>query len=322
MTAAASRFTLKISGRAVLYATALVAVAGLLLSGVIAIFDPRVASASYLAMMFLLSPARSGRAPACAVAGAWAVIVAISGFLIGSHGIWMVLLGLVAVCIVQGTSFFGHLAAITRSPVNFVVFAGFADTGVQLWQVVVGSVIGAAFMVLTAFLVPSHARDSELPQRSRRDGIADSATLAAGSVTIVVLASLLDFPFVNWAMLSFCMIVAVGSDDHHMGRAGDRVLGTLAGALAGTAISFLPGPVPTVLAIFFTVLCVAFQLAKNYTMFVTFLTPAVLLLSSPESSILTLGLGRVEAILGSAAIAVVFSLLADRILRRVPSEKA
>ncbi|WP_424807793.1 FUSC family protein [Rhodococcus sp. 27YEA15] len=314
MPASTQRFTFALSWQNIKYAVALVGSAALVLGGSYLLIGPHTAQAGYLAIMFLLSPARALQAQLRLAAGAFAVIVAVTGFLVGPLGTWAVLGGLVLVCLVQGMFRIGEVASMTRSPVNFVVFAGIGATGAQMWPVVAGSVIGAGFILLLAWLLPAQNAEP-LPRASVRDRMHYGLTLAAGSVIVVVGAELIDFDFVSWALLSFCTILSVGFDNR-FSRARNRILGTIAGALCATVVALTPAPLPVLAAVIATLLCVAYLRAGNYALFVTFLTPAVLLTTGSDHSPVELGIGRVEAVFASAAVALVCALVSDQLTRR------
>ena len=84
----------------------------------------------------------------------------------------------------------------------------------------------------------------------------------------------------------------------------ERVVGTVIGAIAATVIALTPAPIPIVVAVVATILCVAYLRQGNYTLFVAFLTPAVLLTTSADASAVALGVGRVEAVLVTGMLAL------------------
>ncbi|MFF8187991.1 FUSC family protein [Microbacterium sp. NPDC016588] len=294
--------SLSLPRRTMAYAAVLVTAAAVVLGASRVLIGAEAAHAGYLAVMFLLSPARALDARVRYAAAGWAVVVAMAGYAIGSLGIVPLLIGLVVVCLVQSLFRAGEVASMTRSPVNFVAFAAVAQTGAPWWHVLLGSLVGAGFMLALARVLPDKER-SPLPPvpplRRLRYGI----LVAVGSIVIVLGARWLDFPYVGWTLLSFCMILAVGFDDRRS-RARDRVLGTIAGAVAATLLSLAPAPVPLICAIVSTLLCVAYLRAGNYMMFVAFLTPAILLSSSSDAGAFSLGIGRVEAVIASAIVAL------------------
>lgn len=303
--------TLTLSWRSVLSACALLALAVVVLWIVASIFDSEVARACYLTIMLLVSAARAQRLKTSVVTGIWAVLVAIGGFLAGGYGVWATLVGLVVLCACQGFLRVGDGVSIARSPVNFVVFAGLSNTDMTLAQASLGALIGAVFLLSLArlaHLVQEPTTQVGLPVLIR---LIDSLSVACGAIAIVLLSRWLNFDYMNWALLSFCMIVAVSAEDR-MGRVRERLLGTVIGAMAGTLVAFLPAPLPTLAAVVCLILCIAYQLAGKYAMFVSFLTPAVLLLSQSEVSTLARGAGRVEAVLASVVIALGCTWLAQR----------
>lgn len=156
MSTGAPRFTFALSASAITYSLTLVGAVVLILGAAWMLIGPATAHAGYLAIMFLLSPARApGLRMRAAVAG-WAVLVATLGFMVGPLGLWPTLIVLVVICVIQGLFTVGEVASLTRSPVNFIAFAGLSHAEAELWQVILGSVIGAVFVVaLVAFLTPS-----------------------------------------------------------------------------------------------------------------------------------------------------------------------
>lgn len=302
LTSLASRFPVALSVRTIAYSAAMVLGAAIVLFGTRWAFGAPVAQACYLAIMLLLSPARALQVRVRILAAGWAVLVSIAGFLVGSLGLWPTLVGLIAVCLVQGFFRLGEVASMTRSPANFIAFAGIATTDAALWHVVLGSVLGALFMLCLAWAMPEK---EPLPPASTTplERLEYGLMLAAGSIVIVLLAEWLDFQFASWALLSFCLVLAVGTDNRRS-RARDRMIGTIVGAVCATLATLLPAPVPLAIAGLSMFLCVAYLRAGNYTLFVTFLTPAILLTTSSELSALSVGIGRVEAVLGSIIVAV------------------
>lgn len=308
------RFDLTLSRRSLVSALGLIGIVGAIVGLCALLIGPNTAQAAYLTIMLLLSPLRSARARSRYAAATVAVVVAIGGFLLGPLGIGPVLAGIVVVSLVQGLFRFGEIATMTRSPANLLAFAGLAATGAELWQMVLGSLIGAAFALLVAHLLPPDQRsDADAPPL--RERVIDGVVLATGAVTLVGLAEWAQFPFAGWALLSLCMILTVGVDDR-VTRSLHRVAGTVVGAVVGTLVSFAPGPWPLVVAVVATVLCVAYLREGNYTMFIALLTPVVLLTSTTDLDPVQAGLGRIEAVLAAAIVAVVLSVLLDRVRRR------
>lgn len=146
MDAARIRARLAIPPRVLAMSVATVVVAGGAVLSVFAVFGAVSAQSMYLSMLLLLAPARRVPAMWQGAAGVWAFVVAIGGYLIGPGGLWLILLGLVVVCVGQAAFSFGHTAGIARSPVNFLMFAAFSAHGAPLWQVAVGAAIGIAPM--------------------------------------------------------------------------------------------------------------------------------------------------------------------------------
>lgn len=308
-------FSFSLSRAALLSAVALVAAAAVVLGLSWWLIGPNTAQAAYLAIMFLLSPAKALPIRLRLLAAAWAVAVAISGYLVGPLGLGPVLLGLVVVSFMQALFRLGPVASVNRSPVNFVVFASLgavaSSTSAGLGLVALGSVIGAGFVLALSTLLPAHTTTAPSPAPSPlRDRMEYGVLLGLGSALIVVVSSWLGFPFAEWTLISFCMILSVGIDGR-LTRARDRVLGTVAGALLGTLVSLLPTPIPLIAGVLATVLCVAYLNLGNYTLFIAFLTPAILLTTSSEQSAVALGWGRITAVLLASVLALGLSFAAE-----------
>lgn len=312
------RLSLALTPSALRYATVLIAAVGAVVALTALVIGPTTAQAAYLAVMFLLSPSRSRSARIRVAAAATAVVVAISGYLVGPLGLSAIIAGLIVVSVVQAAFRLGDVAGMSRAPVNFVVFAALSSTGVALWQVALGSLIGAGFVLLLARVMP--AKGPEPEHSARRDRVDYGVTLTIGVVLIVLVAEWVNFEYTGWALLSYCMILAVGVDNR-VSRVIDRVTGTVIGAIVATVVSLAAAPVPIAIAVIATVLCLAYLRTGNYTMFVTLLTPAVLLTTSSEASAFALGLGRVEAVFAAGAIALLLTGLAGA-ARRIKSPRA
>lgn len=303
---------------AVMSALLIVTVVAVVLGASWLLIGPFTAQAGYLAVMFLLSPARSPKPVMRLAVAGWAVLVAMLGFLVGPFGLVPTLIGLVLICVGQGMFKVGEVATLTRSPVNFIAFAGLSQTDAQLWQVLLGSLLGASLVLLMAAVLPAAQATVPLPAPVR-DRFDYGLLVAAGCVLIVVVGEVIDFPFVGWVLLSFCMTLAVGVDNRRS-RARDRVLGTIAGAILATVLTLLPEPFPLMAAVLSMLLCVAYLRVGNYPLFVMFLTPAVLLTVGSTYSAISLGFLRIEAVVAAGTLAMVCSIIFDRLHpRRVSS---
>lgn len=328
MDGASWRVRFELPPRQLLRAAALIGVAVAVLWVIGLLIGAGGARVGYLALMFMVSPARLPDPAFRALAAAWAVVVAMAGFLIGPLGLGPTIAGLVVACLVQGQFRVGQAGAMVRSPVNFVAMSTLAQTSdVALWQVAAGAVIGAGLMLALSFTLPTNRPTSDPTARTGEDApdpvlVSTSldrwwsgVTLTVGSFVIVVVADLLDFAFTEWALLSLCVILAVAPDGHRR-RSYSRILGSVVGAGAATLITLLPAPLPMVAAIVAGVLCIAYRLAGRYLAYVVFLTPAVLLTTSSDLTGPGLGLGRVEAVVAAATVALMLDAVSSWLYRR------
>ncbi|MGO3885322.1 MAG: FUSC family protein [Mycetocola sp.] len=310
----------RLTPRQLLFACALVAVAALVLGTSQFLIGPNTATAGYLTMLFLLSVVRTHSWRIRLTSIAWSVAVALLGYVVGGLGLGVTLVALVVVSVAQGFVTVGESALLNRSPVNLLAFASLSVAGAQVWQVVLGSIIGA--LVIVTFSVLAQKRDKHtvtpLPMADR---VSYGAVTALGAVIIVFVAELLDFPYVAWTLLSFSVIVSVGADQR-TSRGMLRVLGSVAGVIIALLVALLPAPVPLIFAIVFMVLCVAYITVGNYALFVLFLTPAILLTTATEYSAFRLGLYRLEAVLFATVIALLCSWLVQVLARRIAARRA
>ncbi|WP_183086110.1 FUSC family protein [Mycetocola tolaasinivorans] len=304
-----SRFA--ISRGAIGSALLLTAFGATIVGGLYTFVGPNSAQAAYLSMMLLLSPVRALPVRWRIGAAVWAVAIALLGFSLGIAAPELLPICLLLVCLVQGFFRLGSVASMTRSPVNLLVFAGLSHTEVATWHVFVGAVVGAGFLLLFSFFLPggSSAPLAPAPLRAR---LSSGVMLASGALLILWISSAIDYPYVSWVLLSYCMILAVDTG-HVVERARSRILGTVAGAIAATLITLAPQPVPIIAAVIAVVLCVAYARSGNYAMFVTFLTPAVLLTTSSEKPAYIVGIGRIEAVLAAAIIALAVTFITHQL---------
>ena len=303
-------FSFRLTKAAILGVVAL-AIAAIVVLGLLnVVIGPNTARAGYLAMLFLLSPVRTFVLKTRVLSACWAVVVAVAGFLIGGLGFWPMLIGVMLVCIVQGMFRIGEIASLSRSPVNFVVFAGIGATGsMELWHVIVGSIAGASVMLLVGWLNPQKSGKLEQPT-STHQRLWYGFMFASGSVLILLLGQLVGKTFTEWTLLTFCMILSVGFDNR-VSRVHQRMFGTIAGALFAALMMFAPEPAQTAAAAICGILGLAYINMGNYALFVAFLTPAILLTSSSELPGYVLAGERVIAGLVAAGIALAVSWIFD-----------
>ncbi|UOQ59436.1 FUSC family protein [Leucobacter rhizosphaerae] len=301
MSAAAALGEWRLSLRQVLVATALVAVVALVLGASRVLIGPHTAMSGYLTMLFLLAVVRAGNWRVRAGAAVWALAVALLGFAVGGAGIVATLVALVVVSLIQGMVTLGEVALLTRSPVNLLAFASMSQGGAEVWQVLLGSAIGAAAIVVFGALARGRAGEPRAA-RSVRDRLGYGIATAVGAVLIVLGGEAVGFPYVGWALLSFCIMLSFETD-MQAERGFWRLLGTAVGAVLAVGITALPEPIPIVVAVICGIACVAYINAGNYALFMLFLTPAILVTTASEYSPVALGVYRIEAVLVATALA-------------------
>ena len=314
--------------RSIARAAAMAAIAVVILGSIYLALGKPATLAAYFGIMLLLSPAKNLPLRSQILAGTWAFVVAMSGYFIGEHrdqkgGLLLLAAGLFVVCVVQAFFRVGHNATVARSPVNLLLFAAMPATGAQTWHVVVGTAIGVVLVFGAMRLLPKKppAQDTSAPDTSAQQtsSVVDEVdnadetvaqrlraglTLATGCLFLVLIGELIPsgLPRVQWSLLALCLLLAVDTTQRNT-RMKERIIGTFIGALAATFASMLPMPVPYVLAAVCAILCLAYILAGDYTLFIVFLTPAVLLTSGGKAP-WSLALENVEAVL----IAVILAL--------------
>lgn len=232
----------------------------------------------------------------------------------------MTLVALAVVSLLQAFITIGESTLLTRSPVNLLVFASLGQSGASLWQVLLGSTIGAGVILIFAALARARPSDPDGPVTVRQR-LAYGVATSAGTLLIVVGCELTSFPYVGWVLLSFCIVLSVGAD-RRVSRGYVRIIGSVTGALLAVFLSALPSPLPLIAAIICVVLCVAYVNSGNYALFVLFITPAVLLTTASEHSSLVLGVLRIEAVLFATVVALLCSLVIEPILARGEKRRA
>lgn len=309
-TRAAVRLEWHLDRKQIALALGLVMVAVIVLGGTSLLLGSQTAIAGYLTILFLLTIVRVQSWRAKIYSSVWSLAVAMLGYVVGGFGISATLLALLLVSLIQGFVTVGEAELLTRSPMNLIAFASLSQNGGELWHVLVGSAVGIG--VILAFSVVSKPTKRERTVAATgRVRLGYGLATAIGSISIVVVSELIGFPYANWALLSYCVMLAVGVEGSHH-RALMRILGSILGAILAVLISWMPEPLPIAAAVVCMVLCVAYITAGHYAAFVMFLTPAVLLTTASDHTALQLGYYRLEAV----AVATVFALLCNWIVQK------
>lgn len=307
------RVSAALSFRQIGFAALLVAVVSGILGVCQLLIGPNTATSGYLTILLLLSTVRTSNWRVRLFATMWSVAVAVLGFVLGGLGIWVTLAALVVVSIVQGFVTLGEGAFLTRSPVNLLAFGALSQSAGEVWHVLLGCAIGAGVIWVIASITRNRKHEPEAHE-SIAERIGYGLATAAGSLLIVIVADLIGFPHVAWALLSFSIILSVGSDQRSS-RSYLRVWGSVVGVIVSVLIGFLPAPIPMIAAVVCAVLCVAYINAGNYALFVLFLTPAVLLTTVSEHSFFVVGVYRLEAVLFATAVALICSFILQKAIQ-------
>ena len=292
-----------VSRKAVMTAAGLVLTAVIVIGSIALVGGPHFANAAYLGMMFLVPAIRRLPRRQQLLAALWASGISFLGVQMAGSDRWLILLVLIGVCLAQGVFWTGSVAVISGSPVNFVVFSGF-DPGSSPWQAAVGTGLGSLLVVVAAYIARLTPTHRALPARHIFEY---GVLLALGCVMIVGFMDWFDLPRVTWALLAFCLIF-VPDPHEHPGQISERILGTAIGAAAVTALaSFLPTPLVVVLLLVCAILTLAYLEEDKRLLYISLLTPTVILMASltGSSRVVDLGAQRVIAVLIAGAVAVV-----------------
>ena len=193
----------------------------------------------------------------------------------------------------------GLMAGLPTAAAVLVAVPGDFDPGwTAAWVL-----LGGAVVVLVATRLPRVTQPSGLePVRAWRHAIV--MAVAVGVVTYLVLA--LDVPHGYWVALTLSVVLRP-FDDQTRSRAGERVLGTLAGVLLAVLIAAtLPLWAIAATLVVCLVLMTAYSTIGDYTRQVIFLTPTVVLLGSAGDP----GLIAAERVLATITGAILAGLVA------------
>ncbi len=308
------RARFRLPTRTLLIATGIVAAGGVfLLMGRSLLGNPMIIAA-YLTIMLLLAPSRRLTAEWQVAAAGWSVAVAVGGYLVGTTNTWVLVVAILVVSVVQSLFRFGRVATLTNSPVNLVLFAAMPQIDITLREAAIGAIAGAIVIIALGPLLRERS-----VQAVETDPIAvrirSGLVLAVGCLILVGFSEATRFPHLSWALVSLCIILAVEVESRDE-RAGARIAGSVLGVLAASAAWFLPHPLPLVVAAVCAVLCLAYMSLGDYTLYVFFLTPAVMLTASGGWQ-LDLAVDRILAVLVAASVGLSLTQLGKFIGSRV-----
>lgn len=308
------RKRLSMPTRTLLIASGIVAAGGVFLFMGRSLLGNPMIIAGYLTILLLLAPSRRLTAQWQLIAAGWAVVVAAGGYLVGTTNKWVLVAAILIVSLVQSLFRFGRVATLTNSPVNLVLFSAMPQVGVELREAVIGAAAGAIVVVALGPLLREPSTEIVKPDPiavRMRSGL----VLAAGCLILVGFSEATRFPHLSWALVSLCIILAVEVESRDE-RAGARIAGSVLGVLVASAAWFLPHPLPLVVAAVCAVLCLAYMSLGDYTLYVFFLTPAVMLTASGGWQ-LDLAVDRILAVLVAASVGLSLTQLGKFIGDRV-----
>lgn len=139
-----------------------------------------------------------------------------------------------------------------------------------------------------------------------------AAVLAVAVGAVVYLVGLWDLPHGYWVALTLTAVLRP-FDDMTMKRSGERVLGTLAGALlALAAATLLPLGALLILLVASLVLGTAYALSRDYARQVMFTTPAVVLVGSAGANAAVFASERALATIAGGVLAAAIAMVQAR----------
>ena len=299
-----------------------VLVAGAILFGLSKWWGGPVLSAGYIGLMFLAPAIRTLDLRGMLAATAWAMLICFVGVLIGTHGPWVQLVGVVLTALGQGLFVVSGSAGLNRSPASLIGFAKFAETGDmgEVWQPLVGLAIGAAAVIVLGIVAfGSNRKRAKAAPLSER--LYYGFGLAIGSAVLTLIWTLSGWGGLGYALLVFCLIYAFDSGKV-LHNSTIRVAGALVGVVTSVLVSWLL-PTPAVVAAFVLcgILALASLLNKQEFWYIVFLVAAVVHLAeiTPGKSAFDSGVEHVLGVVLAAAVAVLLHALAvplhDRILK-------
>ena len=297
-------------------------VTGAILYGLSKWWGSEVLSAGYIGVMFLAPAVRVLSLRGMVYATGWAAVILTAGVLIGGHGPWAQLGGIVATAIGQGMFVVNGGAGLSRSPASFLGFSKFADSGgfSDLWQPLVGLLIAAvAVSVLGAIAFGSSRKHPMREPLSER--IYYGVGLAVGCSALTAIWAATGWGALSYALLVFCLIYAydAGKVVHN---SGVRVAGAMLGIGSAVLVSWLL-PTPGVIVAFVVcgILAVANVLTGHHFWYVVFLVAAVVHLADvkPGASAAVSAEEHIIGVVVAAAVAVALHWAAvplhDRVLK-------
>lgn len=191
-------------------------------------------------------------------------------------------------------------------------------------QLIIGLVVSSAWGILLGFLVRRFILKKEFPLASVRwlPGIAGGLLLAivGGCATYYAQENLAGTMWV-WILLTFFMLVKA-DETFNLPKIGHRVAGTLAGSVAAAFVLALalPAAVQPILVMVLMASAFAVMLSGHpYWMFVTALTPAVILMHAIQENPLSLLEERIAYTLIGAVLAIVVGVAINFVIDKLPT---
>ncbi|MFT4087011.1 MAG: hypothetical protein QM658_07605 [Gordonia sp. (in: high G+C Gram-positive bacteria)] len=314
-----------------LYSAVCVLVAGGALYGLSKLWGSPVLSAGYIGLMFLAPAIRILNFKGMLAATGWAMVILILGVLIGQHGPWVQLGGVVATALGQGMFVVSGSAGLNRSPASLVGFSKFAETGTlaDVWQPLIGLAIGATAIIVLG-LVAFGSKKKVAAPAPLSERLFYGVGLAIGSALLTVVWTFAGWGGLGYALLVFCLIYTYDSGQV-IHNSTIRVFGALLGVVSSVLLSWLLSPWPAVLITLFVIcgiLALASLLNKQEFWFVVFLVAAVVHLAeiTPGKSAFDSGVEHVLGVVGAAVVAVLLHFVAvplhDKLLKPALAARA
>ncbi|MFT3716282.1 MAG: FUSC family protein [Gordonia sp. (in: high G+C Gram-positive bacteria)] len=284
----------------------------LIIGGIFLVLGGVAANAALIAVLFLMPAVTNLGFRQVVISGLWAVLVALTGLLIGDDNVPLLLVAVVITALIQG--FFATetgISGVNRGPAALVSFTAFVrpdDLGhhLDLWRPVVGALLGVVISLTVAIVVfgVDHRRVRLAPLNDR---IFYGLGLAAGCLIIAGVWEAFGWTKLVPPLVVFCVIYTF-DPDRVARTALRRALGAFAGVGAAWVLATL-FPVPVLMVLFVVVffLSTLMMMTGHQILYVTFVVGYLVLLAAVDGGDYIV-VGRIQLIAVVVATVVALTL--------------